>query len=170
MTRIDTDTTSTTVGRGDALVGRCYTRARRLPLMIGRLPGGRGQVWGGPYTLTQFLTACVALVVLWQTYGIWARFSTGWDALILLGVPALLAWLVRRARIEGRDPLRAAVGVVAFLAYPSTGRLAGRTWRPAGPRWTGRCRFFVSDTRDRDTQEPDTQGQNTQGRDGEVSE
>lgn len=130
----------------EPLVGRCYTRARRLPLMIGRMPGGRGQLWGGPYTLSQFAVAGACLLVLWQTHVLWAHFGTVGNALVLLGVPAVAAWAARRARIEGRDPLRAAVGVARFIAAPAQGRVAGRAWKPPATRATTRTRFRVSST------------------------
>ena len=34
-------------------VARFYTRARKFPQMLGRLPDGT-RIWGGPYTFTQF--------------------------------------------------------------------------------------------------------------------
>ncbi|GAB3435099.1 hypothetical protein GCM10027569_86820 [Flindersiella endophytica] len=129
---------------GEVLTGRCYTRAQRIPLMIGRLPGAQGPLWGGPYTVTQFAVFCGGIVLLWLTRSLWAHLGTGWNGVTLIGLPALAAWAVRRARIDGRDPLHAALGIAAFVLAPATGRLAGRAWRPPAASACGRGRFFVT--------------------------
>ncbi len=125
----------------DVLTGRCYTHARRFPLVIGKLQGF--SLPGGPYTITQVGVFVVAVVILIQARGLWAHFGGVVNLVIGAGLPYGLAWAVRHARIEGRDPLRAALGVLTYYSAPRSGRLHGRAYRTPRPaHMTGR--LFVS--------------------------
>ncbi|MEU2024273.1 TcpE family conjugal transfer membrane protein [Streptomyces sp. NPDC016469] len=112
---------------GKPLIGRSYTRARKHPLVIGKLPGG-GRIPGGPYTITQIVTMVVVFVLLLGLRDLWAFFGLG-NALVLVAVPWGLAWLMRYARMDGRDPARALLGLLAYGTSPPGGRLAGRPQR-----------------------------------------
>lgn len=135
-----------TVNEPTELTGYCYTKAKRIPLMIGRLPGMSGQLWGGPYTVTQVVVAVVSFALLWQVRGLWSPLGSPWNGLVVLGIPLSLAWLVRRARVEGRDPLRALAAIGSFYAAPRSGRLDGRA--PQAPRSVvvRPCRFTTTET------------------------
>jgi hypothetical protein len=115
----------------DVLVGRSYTRARRSPLVIGKLPGA-GRLPGGPYTITQIVTMVLVFVVLIITKAIWAHFGPG-NVLVVVVVPWGLAFALRYARMDGRDPARALLGVFTYASTPRTGRLAGRPVRLRRP-------------------------------------
>ena len=58
-----------------------------------------------------------------------------------VGVPIAAAWAVRHVRVEGRSLARTALGYVALLSRPSTGRVGrpptGHAARPAptAPVW-----------------------------------
>ncbi|MGH3659301.1 MAG: hypothetical protein ACRDUA_21845, partial [Micromonosporaceae bacterium] len=56
--------TGSTLGGAEPtrLIGHCYTKARRFPLVIGKLPGG-GRIPGGPYSLHQIGAMVVAAIV-----------------------------------------------------------------------------------------------------------
>lgn len=130
-------------GVGDeTLVGRSYTRARRYPLVIGKLPNG-GRIPGGPYTLTQLGVMVGAFLLLVGTRGLWAHFGLV-NLVLLVGVPYGLAWGVRHARVEGRDPARAALGLLVLYSQPRTGRLAGNPIRRVRPVAL-RTRFTVTE-------------------------
>lgn len=131
-------------GRAEPLVGRCYTRARRLPLMIGRMPGSDTTILGGPYTLTQFVTGALALLVMWMSHPVWAHFGLLTNALIFLTIPVLLVWASRRARIEGRDPFKFVLGLAAFYRFPAGGSLAGRAIRPRPDQVLTPRRFWTT--------------------------
>ncbi|MBR7828760.1 hypothetical protein KDK95_20800 [Actinospica sp. MGRD01-02] len=119
------------MSENEPLLGRSYTRARRFPLVIGKLPGG-GRILGGPYTMTQVGVMVGAIVVLRVAAPIWAHLSYG-DALVYIAVPYGLGYLVRRARFEGREPLRAGAGALTAIGAPPAGRLRGRAWREPAP-------------------------------------
>lgn len=125
-----------------AIVGRSYTRARRFPLVIGQLPGG-GRLLGGPYTLTQIGVMSASVLVLYLAAPIWAHLGLA-NVIVLIGVPYAAAWLVRHARVEGREPLRAAAGFAVWLCSPATGRIRGVVVRPHRPRRQVAGRFTVT--------------------------
>ncbi|MFE3946744.1 hypothetical protein ACFXPV_33545 [Streptomyces sp. NPDC059118] len=115
----------------EMLVGRCYTRARRHPLMIGKWPGGRGRIWGGPYTVPQVVVLAVSLAGLVLTRGVWAHFGL-FNYAIALGGPYGLSLLVRHVRVDGRNPLAVAASSASLMTRPSGGRLGGRPLRALG--------------------------------------
>ncbi|MBD0743000.1 hypothetical protein BG418_01405 [Streptomyces sp. CBMA152] len=119
----------------DELIGRCYTKARRTPLVVGSVPGGGGRslrLPGGPYTLTQLAAIVAAFTVLILTRAVWGGHGPV-DVGVLLGCPFGAAYLLRHLHIDGRNPAAAAASVVAMLAGPRWGRLHGRPFRPASP-------------------------------------
>lgn len=82
----------------DVYVGKFFTRAMKIPMMVGRLIDGT-RLWGGPYTVPQLIAGFIALLVLWQAFA-WF-FSTGFiltDAILVV----MGAWGV--AYMTGRIP------------------------------------------------------------------
>ncbi|MFD4482802.1 hypothetical protein ACFWPU_42775 [Streptomyces sp. NPDC058471] len=112
-------------GAEEALVGRCYTKARRHPLVVGTLPGG-GRLWGGPYTIPQLVVAAASFALLLLFRPLWAHFGGVLNVLIAVGVPLGLAFAVRRVSVDGRNPLAVAGSVLGVLGSPAEGRLGGR--------------------------------------------
>ncbi|MDX3538922.1 hypothetical protein PV721_32210 [Streptomyces sp. MB09-01] len=118
------------------LIGRCYTKARRAPLVHGVIRdvnGGRGiRLPGGPYTLTQLggIVATVAALIL--TRPVWG--GHGWlDVTALLVLPAVVAFVLRHLHIDGRNPAAALLSIALMLAAPRRGQLRGRAYRAARP-------------------------------------
>lgn len=115
---------------------RSYTFARRYPLVIGKIGGWHP--WWGPMTITQYAVLVGAAVALLQTRSLWAHLPGPTNLLVGLVVPFALAWLVRHARVEGRSPLRAAVGALGYFVAPRHGTCGGRpARRPRARRLTG---------------------------------
>lgn len=110
------------------LVGRCYTKARRHPSMIGQWEGRR--LWGGPYSVPQFVTMGVVfaglVLVLVAVPSLWARFGiVNLAALVLL--PYLSSLLVRRLHIDGRHPFSSLISTAGLVAGGQRGRIGGRS-------------------------------------------
>ncbi|MEV0493471.1 hypothetical protein [Streptomyces atratus] len=120
----------------DELIGRCYTKARRAPLVHGVIRdvnGGRGiRLPGGPYTLTQLAAIVGTFVALILTRAIWGGHGLT-DVVVLLGLPFAAAFLLRHLHIDGRNPAAALVSVAVMMTGPRWGRLHGRPFRPAHP-------------------------------------
>ena len=107
---------------------RSYTYARRYPLVIGKIGGW--YPWWGPASIPQYAVGVGVLLVLVQTRGLWAQFSGPVNLLVAVAVPLLLAWSVRRLRVEGRPPLRSLAGLAAYWLAPRHGMVHGRPRRP----------------------------------------
>ncbi|MFG2298495.1 hypothetical protein [Streptomyces sp. NPDC048603] len=118
------------------LIGRCYTKARRAPLVHGVIRdvnGGRGiRLPGGPYTLTQLAGIVSTVAALILTRPLWG--GHGWlDAAVLLGMPFVVAFVLRHLHIDGRNPAAALLSIALMLAAPKRGQLRGRAYHPARP-------------------------------------
>ncbi|MEY2232586.1 hypothetical protein [Streptomyces sp. BF23-19] len=118
------------------LIGRCYTKARRAPLVHGVIRdvnGGRGiRLPGGPYTLTQLAGIVATVAALILTRPVWG--GHGWlDVAVLLVLPAVVAFVLRHLHVDGRNPAAALLSVALMLAAPRRGQLRGRAYRPARP-------------------------------------
>ncbi|MEV6726240.1 hypothetical protein AB0M94_35525 [Streptomyces xanthochromogenes] len=116
------------------LVGRCYTKARRAPLVYGVIRdvrGGQGiRLPGGPYTLTQLATIITTVALLLVTRPLWG--GHGWvDAALLVALPFAASFAVRQLHVDGRNPLAAMASVITMLAAPRSGRLRGKACRPS---------------------------------------
>lgn len=117
-------------------VGRCYTKARRAPLVHGLIRdvnGGRGiRIPGGPYTLTQLAAIVSTFLVLLLTRSFWGGHGL-LDVAVLLGLPFAAAFVLRQLHIDGRNPLAALLSISVMMTGPRWGRLHGRPFRPARP-------------------------------------
>ena len=107
-----------------------YTRARRLPRLIGKVPGGH-DLPGGPYTVTQVVgTACV-VVVGYLTMGLWGP-GGGLVNYGILGVSALVCLIgLGFVKNTGRNPAAVGISLLGALAVPSRGKYRGRPIRTA---------------------------------------
>ncbi|MHA4820131.1 hypothetical protein ACXZ65_37935 [Streptomyces aculeolatus] len=112
------------------LIGRCYTRARTFPVVIGKLPGG-GRLWGGPYTRVQLGVFIGGFVVLLLTRDAWGHFGLV-NYVVLLGVPLVSALVVQRIHVDGRSPLAVAGSLLGLSCSPRSGRLGGRPLKSLG--------------------------------------
>ncbi|MFE4205400.1 hypothetical protein ACFRSX_31305 [Streptomyces goshikiensis] len=118
------------------LIGRCYTKARRAPLVHGVIRdvnGGRGiRLPGGPYTLTQLAGIVSTVAALILTRPLWGGHGL-LDVAVLLALPFAVAFVLRHLHIDGRNPAAALLSVALMLAAPRRGHLRGRAYRPSRP-------------------------------------
>ncbi|MFJ3673998.1 hypothetical protein ACIPSE_46940 [Streptomyces sp. NPDC090106] len=116
------------------LIGRCYTKARRAPLVHGVVRSVNGgpnfRLPFGPYTLTQLAAIVLSVGLLIVSRTVWGGHGAG-DVLVLLLVPASAAFVMRHLHIDGRNPAAAAASVALMLAGPRWGRVHGRPLRPS---------------------------------------
>ncbi|OEJ21731.1 hypothetical protein AS594_39070 [Streptomyces agglomeratus] len=133
------------------LIGRCYTKARRTPLVVGSVPGGAGRslrLPGGPYTLTQLAAIVGMFVALILCRSLWGGHGL-MDVVVLVGCPFGAAFALRHLHIDGRNPAAAAASVAVMITGPRWGRLHGRPYRPTRPvRAAGLITVAVEDAPD----------------------
>lgn len=115
------------------LIGRCYTKARRTPLVVGSVHGGLGRnlrLPFGPYTVTQLATVILTTGALLLTRPVWGGHGL-LDLVVLITLPISGSLAMRHLHIDGRNPAAALASVTAMLAGPRRGRLRGRAYRAA---------------------------------------
>ncbi|WP_327071844.1 hypothetical protein [Kitasatospora sp. NBC_01302] len=122
-------------GEEPDLVGRCYTKARSAPLLVGVVRGGDGRslrLLGGPYTITQLGAMVGVVALLGLSRRVWG--GHGWvDAAVMVGAPFAVAFALRHVHVDGRNPVAGLASVAAMLAGPRSGRLHGRALRAPRP-------------------------------------
>ena len=102
-----------------AQTGRSYTRARKMPWVVGKIQGVTLPF--GPYTATQLGVLLGGAWLLVQTFRFWSHLGPA--GLVFLALPPAAAWAARHARIEGRSPVRAIGGYLALLACQAAAKL-----------------------------------------------
>jgi hypothetical protein len=118
---------------------RSYTHARRYPWVIGKVGG-----WQLPtqLTLAQLGAVGATLFALIETRSLWAHLPRMANLLVETALPTLAAWAARHLHVEGRSPIRALAGLVAYLVSPRLGTVQGRARRQR-PRTRIASRAFV---------------------------
>jgi len=115
-------------------IARFFTRARRIPMLLGKLPGG-GKIPGGPYTLPQLSFGVVVFVIGWWTKPIWGP-PIGAP---LIQTAALLLVCAGVVFVSGKIPTTRrklsdlALSALTALHAPATGRYDGSAVRLAAP-------------------------------------
>ena len=118
----------------DVIVGKFFTRAMKIPLMVGRLIDGT-RLWGGPYTVPQIVAGFIALLVLWQAFA-WF-FSTGFiltdAAMVILGAWGV-AFLVGRLPESRRNLFNMMTSMASATATSKTGFYRGVPFKIQQPK------------------------------------
>ena len=114
---------------------RTYTHARRHPLVIGKVGG-----WAlpTPVTPTQLAVGVASFLALLYTRSAWAHLSGPVNLVVHACLPLCVMWMARHLRVEGRTPLRAAIGWLTYAFSPRAGLWHGRPHRHRTARARGR--------------------------------
>lgn len=118
----------------DLIVGKFFTRAMKIPLMVGRLIDGT-RLWGGPYTVPQIVAGFIALLVLWQAFA-WF-FSTGLiftDAILVIFGAWGVAFLVGRLPESRRNLFNMMASMASATATSKTGFYRGAPFKIQQPK------------------------------------
>lgn len=118
----------------DVIVGKFFTRAMKIPLMVGRLIDGT-RLWGGPYTVPQIVAGFIALLVLWQAFA-WF-FSTGFiltDAILVILGAWGVAFLVGRLPDSRRNLFNLMTSMASATATSKTGFYRGSPFKIQQPK------------------------------------
>ncbi|XXZ47513.1 hypothetical protein AAGT00_00755 (plasmid) [Streptomyces cavourensis] len=107
---------------------RSYTAARRYPWVLGKL--GDWVVWFGPYTPAQLVVLGGGALLLIKTFVWWSWLGPVPVVLWLVSV-----WAVRGAKVAGRSPFTAALGLVQAMGQHPAGRIGGRAARDRRPQF-----------------------------------
>lgn len=108
------------------IVARFWTRARRFPQLIGKSLNGE-RIWGGPYTLAQFIGGFLTAWILWQTRPIWGTGPFLAQLVMIPAITAAVVWLLGKVPVTGRNPTVLLTGIGTALTSPRIGRYAGQS-------------------------------------------
>jgi hypothetical protein len=103
-------------------IAKFYTKARRIPMLVGKLPSG-GRIWGGPYTITQVGAGAVVAFALWRTAPLWAQLGGFMNIVVAVGVVVGVVWATGKLPTSGRNPIAFVMDAMNLTASP--GRLVG---------------------------------------------
>lgn len=109
---------------------RWYTRARRVPQLVGKLPGSERGIPGGPYTLTQMAGAGVAFWAASRTTSLWSPwvedpFHMLFEVPVQVAAAVAAAFLLRLIKPGGRDPLTASAALCRVWLAGTWGQTGG---------------------------------------------
>lgn len=99
-----------------------YTKARRIPMLVGKLPSG-GRIWGGPYTITQVGAGAVVAFAMWKTAPLWAQLGGFMNMAVAVGVVVGVVWATGKLPSSGRNPVAFVMDAMNLTSSP--GRLVG---------------------------------------------
>lgn len=128
----------------ESVVCQSYTRARRHPLLIGKIQGHALPVMISP---TQLAVLVIGVIGLVKTRGLWGPLVGGGqtEIVVIVALPAAAAFAARHLRMEGRSPLRMALGLATYAGRRSVGtEMLGRPVRDCAPQRIGRTKVFIS--------------------------
>lgn len=107
-----------------------YTKARRIPTLIGKDAAGR-RIPGGPYTALQAIAALLTPAVTWSTRALWDGQLTGLATIIaVLAMSFGVVKLLGKVDFASRNPLLLTNSFLRQMLTPSGGSLAGKALRP----------------------------------------
>lgn len=104
---------------------RWYTRALKIPRLIGKLPSGE-RIKGGPYRQSQLVTAGGLVLIGQPTMRWWGHWGFFGNWGILLGVAAAAGVAAKYIPTGTVNPLQIAVGALRLAGRPRTGLWCGR--------------------------------------------
>jgi hypothetical protein len=110
-----------------------YTRARKFPQLLGRMPDGT-KIPGGPYTVQQLIAAIIIIVVGGLTIDTWGVFGVFGNVALLFGTAFGAVFLIGRLPMNGRNPLYALLGLYRVINAPTSGKYQGRPVKFRRPR------------------------------------
>lgn len=118
---------------------RFYTRARKFPRMVGRLPEGT-RIWGGPYTFTQIVSGVLVAIVALFMRPLWGTGSILVDLGILIGVLWGSAYLTGKIPLTNLNPAVLVANALHGFSTPRQGTFKGAPIKvTAAHRSTTRC-------------------------------
>lgn len=118
----------------DVYVGKFFTRAMKIPMMVGRLIDGT-RLWGGPYTVPQLIAGFIALLVLWQAFA-WF-FSTGFiltDAILVIFGAWGVAYMTGRLPESRRNLFNVMTSAASATTASKTGLYRGVPFKIQQPK------------------------------------
>jgi hypothetical protein len=117
----------------DMPVMRAYTRAFKIPVLIGKIQGWA--IPGGPYTLAQVLVVGVLFLGGMFARPVWSRGNIIIDAGTALVFALPIGIIAGKLKVGARDPFSVGGSLLGAITAPEWGVQGGRPlrWERSGP-------------------------------------
>lgn len=99
-----------------------FTRARKVPQLIGRTPDGKKLPFG-PYTVPQAVSGAIVGGLLWLLHPLWLRDSIFWNVGFFAFWSLGTVFVVGKLRFAGRSPASVAQGICAAAFAPAGAKI-----------------------------------------------
>ncbi|ELB93240.1 MULTISPECIES: hypothetical protein [unclassified Rhodococcus (in: high G+C Gram-positive bacteria)] len=99
-----------------------FTRARKVPQLIGRTPEGQKLPFG-PYTVPQAVSGAIVGGLLWLLHPLWLRDSISWNVGFFAFWSLGTVLVVGKLRFAGRSPASVAQGICAAAFAPAGAKI-----------------------------------------------
>ncbi|MDJ0420528.1 hypothetical protein [Rhodococcus opacus] len=99
-----------------------FTRARKVPQLIGRTPDGKKLPFG-PYTVPQAVSGAIVGALLWLLHPLWLRDSIFWNVGFFAFWSLGTVFVVGKLRFAGRGPASVAQGICAAAFAPAGAKI-----------------------------------------------
>ncbi|WP_209326327.1 hypothetical protein [Brevibacterium renqingii] len=123
---------STTDRQQTPEVAKFFSQARRIPMLIGKMPDG-SKIWGGPYTVYQLIALVIAGAGLYLFHGMWSTGAILADLLVGAVIAISAALLAGQIPLDARNPTALVSSFVNALQSPRTGTYHGKAPRLRRP-------------------------------------
>lgn len=118
--------------QGSPEVARFFSQARRIPMLVGKLPDGT-RIWGGPYTIYQILAVLVTASGMYLFRSQWSSGAILSDLLVGAVLVACVGLLAGQIPLDARNPFVLVGGFGNALQAPRMGTYRGRRVRLRKP-------------------------------------
>lgn len=123
---------STTDRQQTPEVAKFFSQARRIPMLIGKMPDG-SKIWGGPYTVYQLIALLVTGAGLYLFHGMWSTGAILADLVVAAVIAMSAALLAGQIPLDARNPTALVSSFVNALQSPRTGAYHGKAPRLRRP-------------------------------------
>lgn len=113
-------------------VAKFFSQARRIPMLIGKMPDG-SKIWGGPYTVYQIGALAVTGGGLYLFRGMWSTGAIFADLLLAAIIAMSAALLAGQIPLDARNPTALVSSFGNALQAPRTGTYHGKAPRLRRP-------------------------------------
>lgn len=113
-------------------VARFFSQARRIPMLVGKLPDGT-KIWGGPYTIYQVAALLIVGAGLYLFHDLWGTGAVFADLFMGAVIAVAAAVLAGQIPLDARNPVITVGGFGNALQAPRTGKYRGQAPRLRRP-------------------------------------
>lgn len=133
-------------------VARFFSHARRIPLLVGKMPDGT-KIYGGPYTIYQIVGLLGTLALAYTTHDLWTTDAIIADLLLAVVLSLGVGLLAGFIPTNTRNPAVAVYTFGTAVKAPRNGECRGRVLKLKKPhqpriRLSAQPTFLIDEAED----------------------